>query len=159
MQNKKGLSTVVTTLIIILLVLVAVGIIWGVVNNLLSKSEGTIESSTKCLDLDVRAIKVLNVSAMNGDEPVNYSITLHRKGIGDNEYVYAKLVIFSAIDNSPVKDFVSGDGTLLGLSPLDTLTGYLNDTVANATKIEVTPYYLDENGIEKICSGTNTFNF
>jgi hypothetical protein len=58
MKNNKGLSQVVTTLIIILLVLVAIGIIWGVVSNLLDKSKITISSSTRCMDLDVKATKI-----------------------------------------------------------------------------------------------------
>ena len=36
-KQKKGLSTVVTTLIIVLLVLAAIGIIWNPIKNLLTK--------------------------------------------------------------------------------------------------------------------------
>ena len=42
MESKKGLSAVVTTLIIILLVLVAVGIIWVVVQNIVTEGAESI---------------------------------------------------------------------------------------------------------------------
>ena len=35
--NKKGVSTIVITVIMVVLVLVAVGIVWAVVNNLITK--------------------------------------------------------------------------------------------------------------------------
>lgn len=149
MKNKKGLSTVVTTLIIILLVLVAVGIIWGVVNNLLNKSSGTIESSTKCLDLEVKAAKVVNTT-VDGDD---YRVTLTRTAAGDEEDIYAKIVFYNAAgENSVVKDF--GEG----LQPLETASVEYADTeVANASKIEITAYYLDDNGKEKLCPTTSSF--
>jgi flagellin-like protein len=50
-MEKKGLSAVVTTLIIILLVLVAVGIIWVVVRNVVEEGGSTIDLSVKCLDV------------------------------------------------------------------------------------------------------------
>ena len=156
MKNKKGLSTVVTTLIIILLVLVAVGIIWGVVNNLLGKSKGTIESSTKCLDLEIRATKVVawNATVEEGD----YNVTLQRAASGDEGAIYAKLVFYSATGNTGVLDFG------VSLLPLETKTEWItsaetgNFTTAN--KVEVTTYYLDESGNEKLCpAGTTSFKF
>jgi len=49
LRNKRGLSTVVTTLIIILLVLVAIGIIWVVVRGVIESSSGQIDINTKCV--------------------------------------------------------------------------------------------------------------
>jgi len=45
MKNKKGLSGVITMLLLVALVLVLVGIIWGVVNSLV---EGKISESEAC---------------------------------------------------------------------------------------------------------------
>ncbi len=49
MRGKQGLSTVVTTLIIILLVLVAIGIIWVVVKGVITGSGEQIDINTKCV--------------------------------------------------------------------------------------------------------------
>jgi hypothetical protein len=147
MKNNKGLSTVVTTLIIILLVLVAVGIIWGVVNNLLGKSSGTIETSTKCLDVDVRATKVTQ-----GLTSTSYNVTLYRAPTGDSE-VGAKVVFVSDTENSGAIEF----GTTL--EPLDRFTRELPAGIANATSVEVTTYFEDDSGKEKFCPITTTFDF
>lgn len=148
MKNNKGLSTVVTTLIIILLVLVAVGIIWGVVNNLLKKGEGEVSSSTKCLGLELRATKV-NQTALG-----NYDITLTRTASGGDEDIYAKFILYSASNNSDVEEFG------VGLAPLATKTASFSSLVENATSIQVTAYYVDENGNDQLCSAsTTTFEF
>jgi len=151
MKNKKGLSTVVTILIIILLVLIAIGIIWGVVNNLLNKSKGTIESSTKCLDVDIRATKVNETTAGT------YAVTLKRSAAGEDVEMFAKLVISSPSASSEVMD--SG---VNGLSPLETITVTVTPTttpVTDGTGIEVTPYYLDDSGNEKLCPTTTSLEF
>jgi flagellin-like protein len=154
MKNKKGLSAIVTTLIIILLVLVAVGIIWGVVNNLLGKSSGTIETSTRCLDVDLRATKVVQGSAST-----TYNVTLLRSPSGDGE-VGAKLRFSDKEGNTaPVVDF----GTMLG--PFDKVTeevdtGLLGDGgLENATSVEVLPYFKDDSGQEQFCPSSTTFDF
>jgi flagellin-like protein len=47
-ENKKGLSEVVTTVILIALVLVAAGLIWGVVRTMINKN---IKSSESCFNI------------------------------------------------------------------------------------------------------------
>lgn len=148
MKNTKGLSTVVTTLIIILLVLVAVGIIWGVVNNLLGRSTGTIETSTKCLDVSVQATKVAPGSALD-----TYNVTLYRAPTGGDEQIGAKLVFVSENDNSEAIDF----GMML--DQLDRRTTEIDAGIENATSVEVTTYFEDESGKETFCPTTRTFEF
>jgi len=53
MNNKRGLSTIVSTLIIILLVLVAVGIVWGVTSNILKKGADDISLNQFFIDLEL----------------------------------------------------------------------------------------------------------
>ena len=152
MSNKKGLSTVVTTLIIILLVLVAVGIIWGVVNNLLTKSKGKIESSAECFDLDVHAVKVSDDTSDGGDN--DYNVFLERSAGGSDSAIYAKVSFVNAGGESDLEDFD------VGLLQLETKNKSFTDVgVVNATKIKVTPYYLDESGAEKLCPITTEYEF
>ena len=148
MKNKKGLSGIVTTLIIILLVLVSVGVIWQVVGNLLDKSTTTIGTSSKCLDIDVRATKVLSTGTDG------YNITITRKPTGEGE-VGAKIVFFSDASNSEPLTF----GEML--TPLETATREMTATgVANATYVEVTPFFIDEDsGKETLCSSSTRFEF
>lgn len=149
MKNKKGLSDIVTTLIIILLVLVAIGVIWAVVSNLLDNSTNKISQANKCLDIDVRATRVVETTTGN------YNVTLQRSSTGEGQ-VGAKIQVLSATDASGVINF--GEGVML--NPLDIMTREVNAELASATTVRVTPYFLDENtNKETLCPTTTEFNF
>lgn len=148
MKNKKGLSDIVTTLIIILLVLVAIGVIWAVVSNLLDNSTNKISQANKCLDIDVRATRVVETST-------GYNITLQRSSTGEGQ-VGAKIQILSATDVSEVINF--GEGVML--NPLDIMTKEVETDLAGATTVRVTPFFLDEDtNKETLCPATTEFNF
>lgn len=50
MVNKRGLSEIVTTLIMVLLGIVIVGVIWAVVSGLVNNTKTQAELSSKCQD-------------------------------------------------------------------------------------------------------------
>ena len=155
MKNKKGLSQVVTTLIIILLVLVAIGIIWGVVSNLLDKSKGTIESSAKCMDLDVKATKVVD----NSDG--SFDVTLTRTANGE-DISGVKVVIYS--NNSLNTEVID---VAYAIAQLETSIQQANSTTyengfpagSKVAKIDVTPYFTDDSGVDQLCSVTASKEF
>ena len=153
-MNKKGLSTIVTVLIIILLTLVAIGIIWGVVDNLLSKSKSSVESSTKCLDVDMKATAVTHAAGTG-----IYNVTIKRAATGEGMF-RAKVVISGPTGTGNVIDCVDATGVAFDFNPLDTkvckVTGY---GITDGNKVEVTPYYLDDSNAEKLCPTTKTFEF
>ncbi|HEB47141.1 MAG TPA: hypothetical protein ENI22_01595 [Candidatus Pacearchaeota archaeon] len=146
--GKRGLSAVITTLIIILLVLVAVGIIWVVVRNLLQEGAEQIDISAKCLSVDMSAVSVTAVANASGD----YSVTLKRKAGGD-AIGGIKLTLFNSTDNSGVMEFG------LALTELETRTQPIAAGVTNANRLEYTAYFVDSSGNEQLCSQTSTFNF
>lgn len=53
-MNKKGLSTVVTTLIIVLLSIIAITILWVVIKNSIKTGSETIGSSQQCFNLNLQ---------------------------------------------------------------------------------------------------------
>jgi hypothetical protein len=158
-NNKKGLSTVVTTLIIVLLVLVAVGIIWGVVSNLLDKSAGNVDTATKCLDIKVMATNVVDVGNATLNESI-YDVTLERTTTGDDE-IGAKVIFFSSTSNTEPLDFANGSVVnMLTRAEIATetfnLTGKLDGT---PIKVKVIPYFIDESGKENLCSTSSEYEF
>jgi len=148
MENKRGLSAIVATLIIILLVLVAVGIIWVVVRNLLQEGAEQVDISTKCMAVDVRAVSVATVAGEAG----NYSVTLRRTA-GGEAIGGVKISLFNETGNSGVLD------GFLVLSELETRTETVVAGVTNANKLEFTVYFLDASGNERLCSQTNPYSF
>lgn len=152
MENKRGLSAIVATLIIILLVLVAVGIIWVVVRNLIQEGAEQIDVSTKCMAVDVRAVSVVPVVG----EAESYSVTLRRTA-GGEALGGIKIVLFNDTANSGVLNKFNETATLLG--ELYTRTEIVAAGITNANKLEYTAYFIDESGNERLCSQTNPYTF
>ena len=67
MVNKKGLSDVVTTVLIVLLTLVAIGVLWSFLQPLFTKSGSKIQQTEACLSLD---LEVVNCRALSGNVTV-----------------------------------------------------------------------------------------
>lgn len=145
MENKRGLSAIVATLIIILLVLVAVGIIWVVVRNLLQEGAEQVDISTKCIAVDLRAVGVIPVVGEAG----NYSVTLRRVA-GGEAIGGVKIVLFNETANSGVLNFTA-------LLELETKTETFVAGITNANKLEFTVYFTDTSGAERLCSQTNSY--
>jgi len=150
-ENRRGLSTIVITLILILLSLVAVGIVWFVVNNILKSGAQEIDLGAKCLNLNVEATKV-NCS---GTPTISCTVRLERTGTGNDEIAGVKLVF---------RDETAGLSSSLlnsagNIQPLVGKTETFDTGIASASKIEVTPYFEDDSGNEQLCSQSNSFEF
>jgi len=57
-MKKRGLSGVIATLIMILLVLVSTGIVWVVIKNILNQGEEQISVGNVFIDMDVKSVKI-----------------------------------------------------------------------------------------------------
>jgi hypothetical protein len=146
-MEKKGLSAVVTTLIIILLVLVAVGIIWVVVRNVVEEGGSTIDLSVKCLDVSVKATGV--TCGYTGTKSCN--VTYTRESGGDD--IDGIKIVYSDGIESLSQDVVGN------IEPLvtKTETGFNVTALGNVTSVEVAVYFGDEGGTPQFCSTTRTF--
>ncbi len=148
-HNKKGLSEVVTTLIIILLVLVAIGIVWAVVSNILSSGAAQTEISAKCLQVDVKA------TAAKCGSGGNCTVTYTRTDSGDD--IDGVLIVFSNGQNSSQKE-ISGN-----VAPLATKTitpeFETGITTPAIDKVEIAAYFIDASGNTQICATPSSFEF
>lgn len=82
--NKRGLSGVIVTLILILLVLVAVGVVWVVVQNILESGTERISLSQLTISMDVDSVNVED----NGDVKVTV-----RRNAGEGELTGVNLIV------------------------------------------------------------------
>ena len=144
--HKKGLSTVVTTLIIILLVLVAIGIVWVVIRGFTEGGASTVKYNAMCLEVDVRATALTCESA-----GTNCNFTLTRKSGGES-ISGVKLVFKNSTGANSVKD---RSGNIIPLQSVSNTTFETNVTKANM--VEVTAYFVDETGTQRICTITNPY--
>jgi len=131
---KRGMSAVVTTLIIILLAIVAIGIVWVVVKNVLDKGRDEISLSGLTLDLQIKKVLV---------EEGNLSIGVER-GDGEGELIGINFII-SDEDNSVVLERT----TNMKEFEMRTFTFVLSELAVNEiTSIEIAPIIELESGKE-----------
>jgi len=145
MKNKRGLSDIVATLIIILLVIVAAGIIWVVVRNVVQSGADQIELGQRCLAVNIEYVGVVETSVGSGI----YNVTLARRA-GGQDMAGVKITLFNnAGDNSGIIDFPA-------MTELQTRTmpAVNNVSLSNATRIEWTPFFEDSAGRDMVCQNT-----
>jgi len=164
LANKKGVSMIVSTMIIILLVIVAVGIIWFVARGTLEGGSQQFALGSKCLSVDIEAsASCKDVVGTTYDG--NCTARLERKPGG--EAIGGVRLIFTSVDGSEnfIEDVV-GDITEFQIKTVGTDAEPINVsfssvlTYGNVSKMEVMAYFLDESGNPQLCSGaTATVNF
>ena len=127
--DKKGLSTVVTTLIIILLVLVAIGIVWVVVRGLIGTTETQINIQQKCIGIDLQ----IESASCTGAGPYTCVATVRKTG---GETPDGIKVLFS----NAVGSITGAQGdTTLPISLLNNAVGISASSLP--TKVEAIPYF------------------
>lgn len=152
-NNKKGLSTIVATLLIILLTLVAVGIIWVVVKNVVQGGSEQVTLDSKCIAANVVATKVTNASANVFD------VTLSRQG-GEDDLGGVRLVFYNAEGTS--SSVVDVPGTTYPLEALSTITVPATvdvGSVPNPNRVVVVVYFLDSSGAALLCKTSTERKF
>ena len=137
-MKKKGLSAIITTLMFILLAFVAVGIVWGVVSNIVDKGVDQIDLSSKCLEIGFDVIKTDCVEEI-------CNITIERKAGGD-EISGIKLLVVNETDSvSILKEGNIGQHLKKTYTNEDT-------NITNLIEVKIIPYLEDEFGNAKDCT-------
>ncbi len=118
-MNKRGLSTIIIVLILVGLSLVAVGIIWGVVADLLRTSGEQSTSQFGSLFLDLR---ILNVKILSDE----VSVTVQRNvGEGDLEgivFLFSTGEIFESVKKETDLDVFETNIFSFNLEKIDDIT-------------------------------------
>lgn len=126
MVSKKGLSGIVTTILFILLVIVAVGIVWAFLNPFLGQGSSDIGAAGDCLRLRLEANSCVNNSA------TNYNVSVSRGG--DNvELVGIKLIFYDSQDNTEVNE----TGIIPSAPGSRTYSNQILTSISGATKFGV----------------------
>src|SRR3989344_7184066 len=82
--DNRGLSTIVATLLILLLVMVAVGIIWVVVRNVIQSGTEQISLGKYTLDLQIEQVQKIS------DSQINVQL---KRNAGAGDFVGLKFVV------------------------------------------------------------------
>ena len=145
MISKRGLSTIVVTLILIVLSLVAVGVIWVVVSNLLNTGTQQATSSFGQLSL---SLKLQNVNLKtNGD----VDVTVER-GSGQGDLTAINFIVSDGTNSKVIKK-----STTLQELGTQTFTLLYSDLGAIAIKkVSIAPI-VNSNGQETVGNAVDTY--
>jgi hypothetical protein len=143
-RNIRGLSSVVTTMIIIVLSLVAIGVVWVVVKNILSQESSQIELEQFTVRLDIK-----NAYESSGNILVNV-----QREKGEGELTKAVFTLSDGTNfESVVQDCVINE--LFTQSFSITPTQFASTQVLT---VSVAPIYKLSEGKEKTGEITDTYN-
>ncbi len=143
MKNKKGLSDVVTIVLIILLALAAVGIIWAFIKPTIENTGGGIDLSAQCFNTEVKPTKC----AYN--TTTDTAIVTVQLAKGEANEVVAIL----ELDDGTTQVQTVTAPTLLGTAQI---TFDLAAITGNPTKANAAAVISDDNGNTKTCDVSPT---
>ncbi|MCH8945712.1 MAG: hypothetical protein IIA85_02210 [Nanoarchaeota archaeon] len=148
LKDVKGLSNVIVTLIMIVLVLVAVGLIWTAVQSNIESGTEQIEVSAKCLKIDIKATKLECGGVNNG--VCNVTVT---RNVGGDDLAGIKLILTNTEGETNYVNDVPGN-----IVPLETKTEVdITTGLTDVSIVAVAPYFLDPSGLEQLCSSRGSF--
>ncbi|MGD9275993.1 MAG: hypothetical protein PVJ67_02375 [Candidatus Pacearchaeota archaeon] len=135
MLKKKGLSTIVTTLIIILLVLVAIGIVWVVIANLVQEGGEQIFLDKFTTSLDIKNVNV--------DNSTDYAEIDVKRNAGKGDLYGLKFIVNDG-QNSEVFEFDDISLQELGQKRFNFTLAQLD--IDNVQTISIAPIYKSDSG-------------
>ncbi len=148
-KNKKGMSDIVVTLVIILLSLIAIGVVWVVVNNLIKSGTENAEINAKCMRVQLEVVSAnCNTSGS--------ACTVVVKKTGTTDALAGVKVAFSNASNAYTATALDAPGDIASLVPTTlknaTDSEVFDAGVASPSKVEVTPYFKDASNKEQLCT-------
>ena len=152
MYTKKGLSDMITTVIMLVLALVIIAIVWAVVTNMIGTKADEAKITEKCISNIVKATSVkcdgsLATSVCN--------VTFSRDTGIQNEEITGMKLVFKDANGIASASPVDVPGNLQKLATKTTTN--LTVGVANATAVQVSVYFKSADGKEVICSNPTEF--
>ena len=145
MMSKKGLSDVVTTLIIILLALVAIGVVWVVVSNL-------IEGGSEDIGLEKFSVDVNFLSASINGNDITFTV---KRASGQGNPSGLKFIVSDGLNS---EDFTLAE-SLTELQEKTFVVTLVTLNAANVKTASVAPVYTSSGGEEIVGEATDTYNF
>jgi len=101
-KNRRGLSAIVTTLLIILLSIVAIGAVWVVISNVIDEGSEDINLAQFTLDIAIKSAYVDTADLNNVKVRV-------RRDVGSGEITGIKFIFFDGVDSITITEETSLD--------------------------------------------------
>ncbi len=143
--SKKGLSEIVATLIIILVTLVAVGIIWAVISNVINSGTQQIALNQYNVDLQITKAQV---------SPDNTSLLVYVKNAGQGDFTGMDFVF----NNRTSSQVIRVNSTIVPLQEKSFSFTFSDINITNLQTISVAPFTKINSGPGTVGATTSTFD-
>ena len=144
-MQKRGLSTIIATIMMILFVLIAAGVVWMVIQNILSQETEEISSG-----LDRITLSIIGSSVNITDTEVSLVIN---RDIGKGSLVKIKIILYDDEGESYSQDVPAETLSELGSKKFSVNKGGLT----NINKISIAPITKSTSGKETLKGIVNTY--
>lgn len=146
MGNKRGISTIIATIIMITLVLVSMGIVWIIIQNILTEETENIESGLERVTL---FIVESSVELTSGKTPLELIIN---RDIGKGDLSKIKIILYDENGESHPTDVDAATLTELGSQKFT-----INTPIITVTKISIAPITTSSSGKETVKGIVDTY--
>jgi flagellin-like protein len=144
-KNRRGISTIIATLLLILLTIVLIGILWVVIRNVTSSASAGINLGGLTLDLKIQAANVIQS---------NLSVVVQRQtGAGDLTGVNFILYDGQTYEN------IKQNANLSVYEGKDFIFSVSQINISAIKTVSVAPLYLSNSGAEQVGRITDTYTF
>ncbi len=142
-MNKRGISEIIITLIMVIIVLGIITILWVVLRGFIGEGTEQITVGKECLDVNIKVTK-FSCSGTSNDV---CSVTFTRSP-GGNDIGGIKLVFTNSSATETFVHDYSGNLTALETKTINSISTGITKT----NKVDLTVYFIDSEGNEKLCS-------
>jgi hypothetical protein len=143
-NNSRGLSTIVITLLLIVLSLAAVGAVWVIVNNIIKDTSNNVNTGEFTLNLRITRVAI---------QGVNLSVTVQRNP-GKGEMTKIKFVVSDGINSEVVVR--QGSIEELAANTFDFPLNKIN--ISNVKSVSIAPVFSSSNGQDTTGQVADTFS-
>ena len=151
--NNRGISNIISTLIFVLLTIVLIGIVWVLVNNIVSNSSKQAANSAQCLNTQ---IQVTAAQCNYGGTSCNITV---QRSTGSDTVNGIQVVVSNSSGQSAAGTIPTDNNTF---QTLQSVVGYFNLTatpVVNVTTVQAVIYFASANGQKQICPSADAVTF
>lgn len=145
-MNKRGVSEVVSTILIVLLVIIAIGILWAVIGGFIRGKTGSIGEQTKCFSLDLEITSANYTTVISGTPPATtyrVGVKVRRNGGEDLSKIRVLINGEKQADETVTPDILGSQCySYPGLTSIPTkveIAGLIGETPCQNTLVEKTP--------------------
>ena len=142
MKGKRGISGVIETIVLVLLVLLAVGIVWAVVQGLIVNKTDEITKADTIINMKIKKVEI-------ADTTINVQV---ERLSGEGEMAGIRFIFGDGENTAFTNNYTSMDIYMTKTFKIQKSEIETDITLANLTEVSIVPLFQDESGEEYLGS-------